>query len=247
MSKLPESVRLAAITAAVKHAKAMRSLGCPVSTYSPAIKEPVHYLWERPNGTGGKGGVATAHSLASETSDEEIVYEHSIPFKFLRDELMELDDPTLESVRAVLSDPRHGHVAMITKSEDALINKRGFASKMPDDWNGNVLARYEACGIKMVAGPLMRDCPCACGKKVGYQSTWSPGHDAIFVREVVAGKRQVRDLEPYPNLRKKYDREENRRQANNGTAAADRIWNDDGVGLVITKPDGTSYVIEADD
>ena len=36
----------------------------------------------------------------------------------------------------------------VTKEEDKRINALGFRSKMPDGWDGNIFARYEAAGIE---------------------------------------------------------------------------------------------------
>jgi len=237
---LPQRVRLEAITAAIIHCKHMRSLGAPVGTWSPALKAPVFYLWEVPEGSGGKGGVAQAHSLASETTDGPIVYEHSYPFKFLRNELLDLDNPSVESVRAVLEKPLHGHVAMITKAEDSELNAKGFQSKMPDDWDGvNPLARYEAIGLTMIAGPLMRSCGCQCGESVPYKSNFKPGHDASLVSKVLDGELPAETLASHPRLEAKYNKLKQ--------AAVDRIWNDDGVGLVFHHVDGTTQTIQTDD
>jgi hypothetical protein len=234
---LPQPVRLEAITAAVMHCQYMKSIGAPVGSWSPALKQPVFHLWEVPEGTGGKGGVAQAHSLAAETTSGDVVYEHSYPFKYLRDELLHLERPTPETVRAVLSSPLHGHVAMITKEEDQELSKKGFQSKMPDDWDGvNPLARYEAIGLTMVPGPLLRPCGCQCGVTVKYKSKFQPGHDAKLVSKVVGGELPPSSLDGHPKLMAKYKLAEK--------AAQDRIWNDNGVGLVIQHTDGTIQVLK---
>jgi hypothetical protein len=84
-----------------------------------------------------------------ENPDQDVIYEHSIPFNMIRDKLINLDKITLESVSGILEE--FHVVAQISLKDDKKLKKAGLNSKMPDDWDGkNRFARYEAVGIEIV-------------------------------------------------------------------------------------------------
>lgn len=200
---MDEAKRIELILEAVRYCQRVRAMGMPSSCYSKALRESVHFLWERPGGTGGKHGVAQAHSVASETATD-VVYDHSVPFNFLQTELLTLENPNAERVLAVLK--RHGRVAIITKDENKRLNAAKLQSKMPSDWDQvDPLARYKAVGIEMVSGPLTRPCGCQCGTAVPYGSNFVPGHDAKLFKKVLDGDVPATSLDDHPALLHKYN------------------------------------------
>jgi hypothetical protein len=85
-----------------------------------------------------------------ENPDQDVIYEHSIPFNMIRDKLMNLNEITFESVSETL-DQFH-IVAQISVKEDLKLKEAGLNSKMPEDWDGeNKFARYESVGIEIVS------------------------------------------------------------------------------------------------
>ena len=84
-----------------------------------------------------------------ENPDQDVIYEHSIPFNMIRDKLINLSEITLESVSGILEE--FHVVAQISLKDDKKLKKAGLNSKMPDDWDGeNKFARYESVGIEIV-------------------------------------------------------------------------------------------------
>ena len=71
-------------------------------------------------------------------------YEHAVPLS-VQFKLMVATE-TVEEMVAVIK--RHYQTAFVTIEEDKRINALGFRSKMPDGWNGNIMARYEAAAIQ---------------------------------------------------------------------------------------------------
>lgn len=81
-----------------------------------------------------------------------LVYEHLVPkTNYIQrpcEERAIRGDLTVDSIEDLLR--RYWRVATITKAEDERLHRRG----MPTDWDGvNVLARYEAAGIKLIPNP----------------------------------------------------------------------------------------------
>ncbi|MFY9212282.1 MAG: hypothetical protein WAO69_14265 [Aestuariivita sp.] len=71
-------------------------------------------------------------------------YEHSVPLGVLFKMMLETD--TVEEMVDVIE--RHYQTAFVTIEEDKRINALGYRSKMPADWDGNIMARYDAAGIQ---------------------------------------------------------------------------------------------------
>lgn len=74
------------------------------------------------------------------------IYEHAIPVCIVRSLLLD-SDPQKENISHTLK--MAGEVALILRTEDNLLHKRGLSRKMPNDWSWgqNPLARYNAAGI----------------------------------------------------------------------------------------------------
>ncbi len=78
--------------------------------------------------------------------EKRLVHEHAVPKKILIDMLMQHPSPTADSVRQLLQN--YCKAAVITKAEDAVLNRLGLRSKMPSDWDRkDPWARYKAAGI----------------------------------------------------------------------------------------------------
>ena len=76
------------------------------------------------------------------------MYEHSIPAKIIRSELLK-SDRTEETVQRILS--YSGQVVLIHRLENNLLKKAGLNSAMPSDWKfgDDQFHRYYKVGIKI--------------------------------------------------------------------------------------------------
>jgi hypothetical protein len=147
---MDDTKRLQLIAEAVRYCQRVAEMGMPSSCYSKALREPVHFLWERREGS--KIRAAKFRSQATiglNFGGGLLVYDHAIPFKYLQAELLKLSDVTTDSVRNALN--KFGTVALVTREENNILNHAGYGSAMPKDWNGtDSLARYKAVGIEIV-------------------------------------------------------------------------------------------------
>jgi hypothetical protein len=143
--------RLNLIAEPVAYCQRAKALGMPAACYAKALREPVHFLWERRLGR-GKDACARLRSRASvsvERGRGELAYDHGVPFRHLQAELLELDPITSESLRATLE--RYWVVVLITGEEHDLLSRAGLGNRMPTTWDGrDALARYQAAGIELV-------------------------------------------------------------------------------------------------
>lgn len=107
------------------------------------------FLWGWSELFGKYGGCR--HSVkAAEHADKhgqkDLVHDHSVPRKVVTDMILGTTKPTAEQLLAILEEYCEG--VIITKDEDAALNKAGLRSTMPKDWNGtDPDARYIAVGI----------------------------------------------------------------------------------------------------
>ena len=153
---MDEQTRLELLCEAVHYCQKVSALGMPTQCYAKALREPVFFLWEKH----GRSKVAAAAyrsttSLGLAFGSRKIVYDHSIPFRYLREKLLALQPAEPETVRAILS--RFAVSSLLTKEEDGLLSTHGLARTMPADWDGvDPLARYRAVGIDMVPNPEHR-------------------------------------------------------------------------------------------
>lgn len=146
---LNDNERLKLITEAVLYCQKVKAMGMPASAYTKALREPVHFLWERRGGTKSQSAQFRSMSaVGMEIGDGTLVYDHSVPFNYLQKELLALAKPTAKTVGEVLN--RFGTIALITKEEDDQLNSYGLNRKMPDDWDGiDPFARYKAVGTSL--------------------------------------------------------------------------------------------------
>lgn len=147
---MPLQQRLELILEAVKYCQRARALGMPASCYTKALREPVHFLWERQRGTKSQAPAFRSKAAADlRFGARELVYDHAVPFRYLQEDLLQLSDPTAESVNAILS--RSIGAVLITEEEDKRLSGAGYKESMPADWDRvDPLARYKAVGIELI-------------------------------------------------------------------------------------------------
>jgi hypothetical protein len=141
--------RLTVIQKAVNYAKEVQRMGAGSSVWSKTIREAVHFMWERR--LGNKEDSAQYRSVKAKGltfGKAQLIYDHSLPFKYLQEELMSVDNLTTKKLQSILE--QHSVVCLITKEEDIKLNSLKLNNKMPDDWDGvDSLARYKAAGIEV--------------------------------------------------------------------------------------------------
>lgn len=92
-----------------------------------------------------KGSVFLSRSISLDPKQKSI-HEHTVPFKIVRDKLLDLNDVTIESVSETLD--KFHIVSRISIEEDQKLKNANLNTKMPEGWDGiNPFARYEAVGI----------------------------------------------------------------------------------------------------
>jgi hypothetical protein len=147
---MDDAKKLGLIVEAVKYCQRVRDLGMPSSCYTKALREPVHFLWERRHGSKiqcPKYRSVSAIGLAF--GNRRLKYDHAVPFGIVQKKLLELSEITNLSVSAVLE--QFCVVALITADEDALLDRLRLGDRMPPDWDEvDKLARYKAAGIEVV-------------------------------------------------------------------------------------------------
>jgi hypothetical protein len=140
--------RLELLVETVKYCQKVKKLGMPSSCYTKALREPVHYLWERRAGSKIKSAQFRSPAAKGlKFGKRELVYDHVVPFIILQGKLLSLKEVTQDSVRQVLEN--FGTICLITKAEDDRLNKAGLGRSMPTD-EKDIWARYHAVGINPV-------------------------------------------------------------------------------------------------
>ena len=139
--------RLALICESVRYCQRVRALGMPASCYSKALREPVHFLWERRNGA--KDSCVSHRSIAARgltRATAALVYDHAIPFSYLQNAMLSLEIVEPETIRPLLE--ALSSAVLITDAENKLLNRLGLQRRMPSGWDGiDALARYTAANI----------------------------------------------------------------------------------------------------
>jgi len=153
-----DTKRLQLIAEAVRYCKYVKKKGMPPTCYTKALREPIHFLWERrigaipPHFSGPKVCAAMFRSRKAKGvrfGKDKLVYDHAIPLNYLQDELLNLSSVTARRVKRLLN--KFCIVVLITKKEDQKLNNANYQERMPDNWNGTSFrARYKAVGIKIV-------------------------------------------------------------------------------------------------
>ncbi|HUQ72191.1 MAG TPA: hypothetical protein VM165_21875 [Planctomycetaceae bacterium] len=147
---MDDSQRLDLIAEAVRYCQRVKALGMPVACYTKALREPVHFLWERRAGSKMRcARFCSKDATGLRFGTGQLIYDHAVPFSYLQQELLSLDPVTAEGVAGVLG--RFGTVVLITESENARLNAAGYGRKMPANWDGaDPLARYRSVGIEVL-------------------------------------------------------------------------------------------------
>lgn len=147
---MSESKRLELIAEAVRYCQRVSEMGMPSSAFSKALREPIHFLWERR--AGSKTAAAQYRSRAAadlSPGDGKLVYDHAVPFIYLQRRLLALETVDESSILALLH--QLNLVALITKDEDKILKSAGLNQSMPKDWDGSdPLARYRKIGIELI-------------------------------------------------------------------------------------------------
>jgi hypothetical protein len=116
---MDEQKRLELIVEAVRYTQRVKALGMPLGGYTKALREPIHFLWERRSGK-SKDACAQFRSKAAaglQRGAGTLLYDHAVPFRYMQKELLDLPEVTCDSVRAVLD--KYGVVVLVTRREYA--------------------------------------------------------------------------------------------------------------------------------
>lgn len=150
VKEMSESKRLELIAEAVRYCQRVKAMGMPATAYSKALREPIHFLWERRAGSKAAAAQYLSRSAVSLSfGDRKLVYDHAVPFVYLQRNLLALEVVDESSIRVLLE--QFNLIALITKDEDQLLNSAGLNRRMPKGWDGNdPLARYKEVGIEII-------------------------------------------------------------------------------------------------
>ena len=157
--------RIDLIILAIKYCQQAKKYGMPPAAYSKALREPIHYLWERRNSKNKIKCARYRSKMAFSEGLKGAIYDHAIPFIYIQKKLLSIDlesqnvDKNRDSVKNVLSN--FCVAALITRSEDAILNERGLRKSTPYELDNcrvmgslqispyELLARYRECGIEI--------------------------------------------------------------------------------------------------
>ncbi len=140
---MDETQRLELIAETVRYAQRAKTMGAPASVYSKAIREAIHFIWERRSGK-PKHSCAQYRSVRLGEKDRAI-YDHVVPMRFLIKDLMDLENASPGNVAAVLLTA--GPICLITHDEDELLRKAGLGRSTPD--RNDPFSRYRVVGIEV--------------------------------------------------------------------------------------------------
>lgn len=152
---MSDTKRLELIAEAVQYCQRVKEMGMPASAYTKALREPIHFLWERRRGSKLQSAKFRSKAAAGLTfQNGQLVYDHAVPFRYIQDELLSLHQPSNDKIEEVLN--RFETIVLITKDEDTQLNAAGYNHKMPPGWKvgEDPLARYKAVGIEIVSNDL---------------------------------------------------------------------------------------------
>ena len=150
ISGMDDTKRLELIAESVKYCQRVKRMGMPSSCYTKALREPVHFLWERRKGS--KVCAAKFRSKAAKrlsVGKGQLIYDHAIPFRYLQEELLSLPHADTRSIRILLN--KFCIAVLITKKENRILSSHGYRDRMPENgFRFDPRARYKAVGIKVV-------------------------------------------------------------------------------------------------
>ncbi len=127
-------------------------LGLPLSYGTKyAVLDDALWKWSEFHGKYDGCFCWSAEALKVAEQTKELRHEHLIPRGVLIAMLISNPPASAEALLSWLNSRCVGVV--VTKAEDAKLNKAGLRSKMPADWDGkDIWARYRAAGIRLAAG-----------------------------------------------------------------------------------------------
>jgi len=122
----------------------------PKSAYIKALREPIHFLWERRNNA-KKELAAEFRSVSArglDFSSGEIRYDHVIPLNYAMADILEAPELDINALQDILESKVVA--CLLTRDEDETLNRAGLKSKMPEGWEkSGIFARYEHVGIQV--------------------------------------------------------------------------------------------------
>ena len=121
----------------------------PSNCYTKALREPIYFLWECKDSSNKlkNAQYRSREARNLKPGSRELVRDHAIPFVYLQNELLALENPTVESVKGLLD--KYLVACLITTDQDKQLNAIGLGRKMTDKWKEvGCLARYKAIGIE---------------------------------------------------------------------------------------------------
>ncbi len=128
----------------------MRDRGAPSQCYSESLREPIHFLWEIRHSSKYKAAkYQSTKAKGVKPGRGNLVNDHSIPFKYLQNELLSLKESDMSTKNVLSILEKYCVHCVLIKEEDSLLKSMGLSSKMPDDDVSNELSRYQLAGIEV--------------------------------------------------------------------------------------------------
>lgn len=118
-----------------------------------AVMDQAIWVWSEFDGKyeGCKYWSKNAEAFPKSDARKNLVHEHLVPRKVIRQKLLSFENLTASVVRSVLEAWCIGVV--VTKEEDQRLNSLKLGSSMPQGWDGiDAWARYKHAGIEIAEG-----------------------------------------------------------------------------------------------
>jgi hypothetical protein len=152
----PVSLRkgLTLIVEAVRYCRRVKRMQMPQAAYTKALREPVHFLWERRDGRSKLQAARfrSKNARGRRFGSGQLYFDHAIPFSYVEDKLLRLRRATPTKVKAILN--KICIATLLTPMEHRRLAKRGYQSVMPKRWKGRYpFARYRAVHIPIEKNP----------------------------------------------------------------------------------------------
>ena len=102
---MDDARRLELILEAVKYCQRVKEMGMSPACYAKALREPVHFLWERRGGTKAKAPKYRSKAAKGlRFGKRELRYNHAVPFTYIQKELICLNPATTGAIRETLEE-----------------------------------------------------------------------------------------------------------------------------------------------
>lgn len=76
-----------------------------------------------------------------------LVGDHVVPVSVINERLIKLESVNIDIIKSTIAELAIR--AVITKDEDDHLHKIKYKKEMPEDWDGNIFARYQKAGIEL--------------------------------------------------------------------------------------------------